>query len=40
LAMDRNRLRLGAGQLGSPAKTNRGLGGRLLAVKSKLIDSD
>ena len=34
LAMDRNRLRLGAGQLGSPAKTSRGLGGRPLGTSS------
>src|SRR4029453_14036621 len=38
--MDRNRLRLGAGQLGSPAKTGRGLGGRPLGTSSWRVGLD
>lgn len=40
LAMDRNRLRLGAGHLGSPAKTSRGLGGRPLGASSWRLGLD
>jgi hypothetical protein len=40
LAMDRNRLRLGAGQLGSPAKTSRSLGGRPLGTSSWRLGLD
>jgi hypothetical protein len=40
LAMDRNRIRLGAGQLGSSAKTSRGLGGRPLGTSSWRLGLD
>ena len=38
--MDGNRLRLGAGRVGSPAKTSRGLGGRPLGTSSWWLGLD
>jgi hypothetical protein len=40
LAMDGNQLRLGTGQLGGPAKTSRGLGGRPLGTSSWWLGLD